>query len=193
MEYYRQSGPIYGEAAAPDGRTQLIAPWLEIEGYTRGCNKPAVFYHPDRDVLLLTYVDDCMFDGEESDVQWSDDRLEDRFDCKDTDWLAPDMEPMDYLGMTLHLSNSRIFLSMKTYIENCIVLLQLGDLVTATPPRTPINEHVDGSTDPLPDHLRHTFMTAIGCLGWLVETWRPDVALSHSRTSQHMAKPTTSA
>ena len=143
-------------------------------------------------MLLLTYVDDCMIDGEESDVHWADNHLEDRFDCKDTDWLTSDMEPMDCLGMTLHLSNSRIFLSMKTYIENCVVLLQLEDLVMTAPPRTPISEPIDGSTDPLPDHLRHTFMTAIGCLGWLVETGRPDVALAHSRTSQHMAKPTVS-
>ena len=44
-----------------------------------------MYYHPTRAVLLLTYVDDLMYDGEEDDVQWSDDRLIDRFDCTDTD------------------------------------------------------------------------------------------------------------
>ena len=193
VEYYRQTGPIYGEAGAPVRWENTIAPWLEAEGYVRGCNEPAVYYHPTRDVLLLTYVDDLMYDGEEDDVQWSDDRLEARFDCKDTDWLSPDMEPMDYLGMTLHLGMNRIYLSMKVYIENCIVLLQLEELVKTRAPRTPINAPIDTSSDPLPDHLRSTFMTAVGCLGWLVETGRPDVALAHSRTSQHMSKPNMSA
>ena len=87
VEYYRQTGPIYGEAGAPVRWENTIAPWLEAEGYVRGCNEPAVYYHPTQDVLLLKYVDDLMYDGEEDDVQWSDDRLEDRFDCKDTDWL----------------------------------------------------------------------------------------------------------
>jgi hypothetical protein len=36
-------------------------------------------------------------------------------------------------------------------------------------------------------------MTAVGCLGWLVNTGRPDVAHTHSRIAQHMANPTESA
>ena len=36
-------------------------------------------------------------------------------------------------------------------------------------------------------------MTAVGCLGWLVNTGRPDVAFAHSRIAQHMANPTASA
>ena len=85
VEYYRQTGPIYGEAGAPVRWESTIAPWLEAKGYVRGYNELAVYYHPTRDVLLLTHVDDLMYDGEEDDVQWSDDRLIDRFDCTDTD------------------------------------------------------------------------------------------------------------
>ena len=36
-------------------------------------------------------------------------------------------------------------------------------------------------------------MAAVGCLGWLVNTGRPDVAFAHSWIAQHMANPTTSA
>ena len=36
-------------------------------------------------------------------------------------------------------------------------------------------------------------MMAVGCIGWLVNTGRPDIAYAHSRVAQHMASPTTSA
>ena len=36
-------------------------------------------------------------------------------------------------------------------------------------------------------------MMAVGCIGWLVNTRRPDIAYAHSRVAQHMASPTTSA
>ena len=45
-----------------------------------------MYYHTDRDVLLLTYVDDLLYDGAEDDISYCDHRLEDRFDCKDTEW-----------------------------------------------------------------------------------------------------------
>ena len=36
-------------------------------------------------------------------------------------------------------------------------------------------------------------MSAVGCMGWLVNTARPDIAYAHSRIAQHMANPTESA
>ena len=40
------------------------------QGFIRGENEPCVYHHPDRDLLLLLYVDDVLADGEETDIQW---------------------------------------------------------------------------------------------------------------------------
>ena len=193
VEYFRQIGPVYGERGAPVRWENTIAPWLVEEGFERGCNERAVYYHEERDVLLLTYVDDLLYDGEEDDISYCDERLEHRFDCKDTEWLETNMTPLDYLGMELLQSSTRLYLSMEAYICKTIELLQLDDKVVKASPRTPINAPIDTDTAPLSSEDRSWFMTAVGCLGWLVETGRPDVALAHSRVSQHMAKPNTSA
>ena len=74
VEYFRQTGPVYGEAGAPVRWENTIAPWLVEEGFERGCNEPAVYYHTDRDVLLLTYVDDLLYDGAEVDISYCDHR-----------------------------------------------------------------------------------------------------------------------
>ena len=193
-EYYRQIGPIYGEAGAPVRWENTIAPWLVSEGYECGCNEPAAFYNDERDVLLLTFVDDILYDAEEDDICWAENQLSRRFDCKETEWLEPDMTPRDYLGMELMQSSNRLYLSMKSYIENTINLLQFDELCTSyVCPRTPMSDAIDPDSPPLSPEYRQLFMTAVGCLGWLVETGRPDVAVAHSRISQYQAQPNQSA
>ena len=52
--YYRQSGPIYGEASAPVRWENTLAYWLEEEaGFTRGENEPSVYYHEERGLLVM--------------------------------------------------------------------------------------------------------------------------------------------
>ena len=67
--YYRQSGPIYGEVSAPKRWEDTIAPWFESMGFKRGENERSCFYHEGRDLLILLYVDDCLADGDEADVK----------------------------------------------------------------------------------------------------------------------------
>ena len=71
-----------------------------------------------------------------------------------------------------------------------ISLLEMDNCKAAP---TPITAAIDSATPRLNSHQRRWFMTAVGCIGWLVNTGRPDVAYAHSRVSQHMADPTQSA
>ena len=80
--YFRQDGPIYGEASAPMRWENTIAPWLEEQGFETGKNEKSVFYHKERDLLLLIYVDDCLVDGQEEDINWIFELLDNRFKCK---------------------------------------------------------------------------------------------------------------
>jgi hypothetical protein len=82
---------------------------------------------------------------------------------------------------------------MQQYIADTVRLLQLDDKLTGKLPRVPISTPIDTESEPLDSELRSMFMKGVGCLGWLVETGRPDVAYAHSRISQHMAKPNVSA
>ena len=186
--YYEQSGPIYGEASAPVRWENTIAPFFEKLGFDRGENDPSVFYHPDRDLLVLLYVDDCLADGEEEDIRWFFDHLAGEYDCKDTEWLSKD-EPLDYLGMEIFMDDEFLYLSMEKYIEQALDALGLADI---RPAKSPINAPIEGGS-PLDHSLRRKFMMAVGCIGWLVNTGRPDIAYAHSRVAQHMASPTTSA
>ena len=166
-----------------------ITPWLIEQGFVRGDNEPAIFYHPTRDLLVLLYVDDVFMDGSEDDINWLLDLINNRFKCKDPEWLTID-SPLDYLGMEIILSKDYIYLSMEKYIERTLKTLGLEG---EKPKSTPIDEPIDGESPLLNPSLRKKFMSAVGCLTWLVNTGRPDVAYAHSRVAQHMATPNESA
>jgi hypothetical protein len=188
-EYFEQSGPIYGEASAPVRWEDTIAPWLVEQGFERGKNDPCVFYHVERDLLVLLYVDDCLMDGAEEDVQWMDALLDTRFKCKESDWLTED-NPLDYIGMDLLLKGDRLHLSMEKYALQTIALFEDEDV---KPDTVPIRHPVETDSPPLPPLKRRKWMTGMGMFGWLANTGRPDLAYSHSRNGQHMASPTESA
>lgn len=78
-----------------------------------------------REQLSLLYVDDNLEDGEESDVQWVSDEMDNRFDCKDTKWIEP-MNESDLLGLTVSMDADYIYVSMGDYIRKCLKALDWG-------------------------------------------------------------------
>ena len=98
---------------------------LSPRGFIRGENEPCVFTHPDRDLTVCLYVDDCLIDGDEDDITWFLDKISKRFKCKDAEWLAPG-EPLDYLGMEVTMDTDHICLCMENYIKNMVKMFDLS-------------------------------------------------------------------
>ena len=87
------------------------------------------------------------------------------------------------------MDDTNIYLSMESYITRMLESMNLSDLAHVS---TPISDDIR-DLSPLCPKLRKEFMTGVGCVGWLANTVRLDVALAHSRIAQHMAKPTAGA
>ena len=192
MEYYRQSGPIYGEASAPVRWEDTFGDWLVGDmKFERGDNEKCVFYFPSRDLLVITYVDDVFVDGERADIEWFFKELDKRFDCKEAEWLSP-INPVDHLGMELSMDKIAVYLCMNKYIMDMLHALDYMQL-RASKYNTPIIKAIDGESPPLSWENKAKFMKGVGMIGWLKETGRPDVAYAHSRISQHMANPNEAA
>jgi len=190
IHYYRQTGPIYGEAAAPVLWEKTIAPWFVKQGFDRGKNEPSVFWHAERQLILLLYVDDVLADGNEEDVDWIFELLAERFDTKEEEILLPGTV-IDYLGLHLVRDEHTIYMVMRDYIERACRLLEVDGSGREVP--TPITQAVDPTTDDLTVVEKKKFLTALGMLGWLAQTVRMDVAYCYSRLAQHSAKPNKSA
>ena len=85
------------------------------------------------------YVDDCLADGHEDDINWIFHLMDERFACKDAEWL--DIEsPLDYLGMDISQDDEFIYLSMAKYIDTALDLLGWTNI---KPVSTPLREAID--------------------------------------------------
>ena len=188
--YFQQSGPLYGEKSAPRRWEDTIAPWYGEIGYERGENEPCAFYDETNDALSLLYIDDNFIDAEEEDIKILDERLDDRFDCRDIEWLSTG-EELDYLGLQLFQTQTHTGYWLEKYILGTLKILGLdGSTKTCS---TPISQQIDSDTPALTDARVKLFSTAVGCFGWMSNTCRPDISYAHSRIAQHLSKPTESA
>ena len=188
--YYKQSGPLYGEKSATKRWEDTIAPWYESIGYQRGENEPCAFHGENSDSLVLLYTDDNFIDADEGDIKWTAEQLDDRFDCKDIEWLQPGVE-IDCLGMQLFQTDDFTGFHLEKYIHKTLGILGLSEKKQIH--RTPIANDIDGNSTPLKGEKLRLYPTAVGCFGWMANTCRPDIAYAHSRMSQHLANPTESA
>jgi hypothetical protein len=96
---------------------------------------------------------------------------------------------LDYLGMDLSMDEEHIMLSMSEYIDKTLEIMDMTNIKVAS---TPINAPIEPS-EPLDIRRHKLYLVGMGCVGWLVNTGRPDVAYAHSRSAQHCANPTETA
>ena len=194
--YYRQCGPIYGEASAPIRWEDTICPYLESIGFTRGKTDKCAFHHEQNDIANLLWVDDDLIDGNEDDILWASNKLDDRFDCKDLDWIEPNGPKVDYLGMELSQDDTHTYLSMCSYIAKCIAAVAIMIGVSPdkfTPCNTPMTQQIDPDSPRLDPMMSKHMYTMCGFIGWLQLTMRVDVCLLYSRCAQHLNSPNESA
>ena len=188
--YFRQWGVVYGACSSPVRFMNTLHPWIVSQGFVAGLNEPCVFYNADLDILVETYVDDCLAVGPAKNVQAFMKDMAIRFKCKDPVELT-EGSPIDHLGMNFIKTSDGIYLSMESYIETMLHNLDL-DPTTFRRVRTPISMPIEDSRQ-LDRDGEKFFRSGVGMIGWLAFTGRPDLKYCHSRISQHMANPTVGA
>jgi hypothetical protein len=203
----KQHGPIYGENSAPARWFATLKEFFLSVGFTKIHNENACYFHPGRNIIVGTHVDDCICSGLRLDLDWFLDLLTRRFTCHDPEWLLPNT-PLDVLGMVLILTQISsvwyIYVSMERFIESSIESLGITDL---TPRAVPIDSpvHCDCPDDTLAPcsqchrravvgpQLKTWFQRCCGIINWCITTSRYDVALAFNRISAYMSAPTVAA
>jgi hypothetical protein len=195
--YFEQSGPIYGENAAPVYWETTIAPEIVALGFERGENERCVFKDPDDELTIGLYVDDMFMDGEEAKVEAFDQDIDvdhgGKFICKPIEFLTPET-PIDFIGCIIMEDATHVYLSMEPYIQG--MMIRFKDIIETLPKKEvvlPMSGPIDPESQPLSAALVKLFLEILGCCGWLSNTGRPDMTHAHSRIGQHTAKPTQSA
>ena len=106
-------------------------------------------------------------DAEEDEVNFTDEKLDGRFDCTELETLMPGTE-IDYVGIQMFQTIKFTGLCLETYTEK--TLLIRGSVDSSKTAITPIYQPVDTESDPLTVNFLRLYSTAIGCLGRMANT-----------------------
>ena len=198
--YWRQCGPLYGEASAPTFWSETIAPWIQQQGFVRGKNDTCIYHHPERDLVILLYVDDLLLNGKRMDIDWFYEQVSARFRMKPLEVLTPD-HGLDYLGMAITYPTCPlpghgpgVYLSMEEYTNHLVSFMQVDqpgreNMIVSYP----FNSNIDEDDTPLSPSAKRQFLTGLGMVGWIASCFRADVAYAYSAIGQSMANPTQKA
>lgn len=184
-KYYLQTGVLYGARSAPARWQATLNRWLVDDmGFKQGANDSCVFVHKEKKILLISYVDDLMLLCLEDDAEWFYKLLNQRFRCKGHVYLSKD-NPIDFLGIIIFEDDLNTYLTMESYIETMIEVLELEDYRSRS---VPISKDIT-DMKPLTKVEARYFMKALGMAGWVAVTVRCECKYAHSRIAQHCANP----
>ena len=79
--YFRQYGVLYGSRSSAVRWQQTLHPWLVSKDFVQGANEPCAFYHKERKIALLLYVDDILSRSSRANAEWFYKELSARFEC----------------------------------------------------------------------------------------------------------------
>ena len=189
VRYAKCTRPLYGSRASAKLWELTLHSWLTEVGFTQGVNEPCAFHHKERKLTIESYSDDLFALGKNRDAVWFWDLLEKRFDIKDPQWLDFDL-CLDHLGMVIFEDYDGVYISMEDYI---IGMAQKLGLDLHQPKyehkrKPPMSGPITDLT-PLARHEAEWFMSAVGCIGWVSSTGRPDIRIHHSRCAAYMSAP----
>ena len=71
---------LYGTGDAATEWQETLSKHMVGIGFKRGIGHHRVFYHGERNVAVLVHGDDYVSEGEKEELDWLQERLEDRYD-----------------------------------------------------------------------------------------------------------------
>jgi hypothetical protein len=183
---YKQEGKVwrlkrslYGLKQSPRMWNTRFNDFMKTIGLSQSNYDASVFYRTDPYAIVLVYVDDGLVVS--NDMTWID-----MFMAKlQIEFKVRILDLDHYRGLEIMKTADGIFLHQSRYVQRVLDQFQMGD---SRPARTPYIE-LDPSGD-VPLNSRVPYRSAIGCLAYLADTTRPDIAFVVNKLSRKTTCPT---
>ena len=101
---------LYGTRDAPVAWQKVVKEDMFRLGFTECLRTTGVYFHRDRDLRVVTHVDDFLVAGEYQHLKWLRGELEKTYELKVqlAGWQPGDSRELSFLGRTIRLLNSGI-------------------------------------------------------------------------------------
>eukprot|EP00924_Labyrinthula_sp_SR-Ha-C_P012155 snap_masked-scaffold_26-processed-gene-4.132-mRNA-1 protein AED:1.00 eAED:1.00 QI:0/0/0/0/1/1/2/0/415 len=180
---WKSSQAIYGLKEAPLFWCNEITKTLEQLEFTVNLKERTLFYHKNKNILALLYVDDILFGAtEQRNLNWVLSALKRQYEVKNT------LNIDNYVGFEIDQGKKHILLTATGYIEK---IAESFEVVEDENVKTPhiVNKYIDQELQSKPMELKRKFQSLVGSLTYISRVCRPDIAFQTNMLAQQSSKP----
>lgn len=181
---------LYGLKQAARNWNKMLRDYLLEIGFEQSQADPCLFTHEEKELIILTYVDDIPCAGKSKEnIKWFYKTLHKRFNTKSLGELGESHKILG-LRVTRDRKQKTIHLDQEQYIENACRRFGFDE---ATKSKKPIPlrgyDALRPSTDEDIRVDRVEYQQGIGSVMWAMIMTRPDIAFAVGRLAQYMKDP----
>ena len=211
--YCHLRGVLYGMRSGGRLWYDTLAEWLESQGYHRQDNEPCLFIN-DKGFTILTYVDDLICRGSDSETDRFYKLLNERFDCKDEVILTPEsalaflgfditcrdyepnevtgLNPLNKIQVNKHGKVRVIYMDQQIAIETFLSNNNARPIRNIASPMGDKKQLLSNPTLPEGEEVNR-FQANLGTINYFALTTRYDISYATARISQYASRPTVGA
>ena len=181
---------MYGTRDAPQIWSQVVQEAMESLGYKQSKYQPAVYYHPEKDVVVVVHVDDFLATGDGHMLESLYNELSKKFDIKRKMLSMEDDLETTYLNRTLRVTEQGIEITGDKKHSD-ILMKEWGLQGQSKEVNTPSLKELDdnnNSGEELQGEMATKVRRGIARINYMAQD-RPDLSAAAKAMSQHMARP----
>jgi len=185
---------LYGTRDAPVAWQRVVKSDMARLGFDECRMTTGVYIHRDRDLRVVTHVDDFLVAGEAQHLKWLRDELGKTYELKVqiAGWQPGDAREVSFLGRTIRLSNTGIEIEGDDkHVKGLIEEWQMQECKPVSTPYDKSSNADDGSNaerPPMSPKDTTLFRRAAARLNY-VALDRPDLSFSSRVAAGKMSKP----
>ena len=181
---------MYGTRDAPQIWGEHVRATLEELGYKQSAYQPSVYYHPEKELVIVVHVDDFLCTGDAEALEDLYTGLSQKYELKRTILSLDDTRETTYLNRTLRVTDEGIEMIGDGKHSDILFkdwgITELSKDVT-TPSLKDLEEKI-GSGDELTSDMATKVRRSIARINYMAQD-RPDLSAAAKVLSQYMAKP----
>ena len=181
---------MYGTRDAPQIWSQVVQEAMENLGYKQSAFQPAVYYHPELDVIVVVHVDDFLATGDGKSLEVLYRELSKKFEIKRKVLSMEDERETTYLNRTLRVSERGVEI-IGDAKHSDILQKEWGLQESSKEVNTPSLKELEDNNnagEELQGEMATKVRRGIARVNYMSQD-RPDLSAAAKAMSQHMSQP----
>ena len=180
---------LHGTRDAPLCWQKVVKKLMLKNRFRANTMSPGVFWHPDRDLKIITHVDDFLIAGEKVERVWFETQVRKDFEVtvEKAGWGAKDKKQIKFLGRLISFTSCGV--EVEDDVKHVQMLMEEYNMLDCKGVETPgVNHEVNEEREEMSSSAATVFRRCAARLVYMAQD-RGDLSFAAKNAAQRMAKP----